>query len=226
MEEGGLTMALFTNKADEDLPLLTQFYQLEFDIDNLEKSELDQWVGSDGPEEYWSESENARRGGMVATRASRLSGSGPNTFYIPRLNRLAHAHPVIREIMACIADGVKPSRKTIFDFNQILATVPQLQVEWADVFGKPTICKENRAKPRPVLVYQKLVSEMIVAIEPILEDHKAPTPFARCEECESPYLIVKKGQVYCSQRCRARAGERRRYAVRMEGYPTKNKRKS
>lgn len=33
---------------------------------------------------------------------------------------------------------------------------------------------------------------------------------ARCEECESPFAIVKKGQRFCSPRCNSRNGQRRR----------------
>lgn len=33
---------------------------------------------------------------------------------------------------------------------------------------------------------------------------------ARCEECESPFVVVKKGQRFCSPRCNSRSGQRRR----------------
>ncbi len=39
-----------------------------------------------------------------------------------------------------------------------------------------------------------------------------------CVECGTAFFGARESRQYCSQRCRSRVGERRRYAIRMQGY--------
>jgi hypothetical protein len=55
-------------------------------------------------------------------------------------------------------------------------------------------------------------------IESLLEWDWKKLPFCRCESCKSVFPPTREGQRYCSQRCRARVGSRRRYAKLFEGH--------
>jgi len=204
-------VAIFTNKADAGLPLLTQFYQLEFDSAALAGSELDRWVGDEtypSLERYWSETASAK------------ASKGP----IDGLRMLALVHPTIKSVMEHLADGTAAPPDVASLLNQYLATLPPLQVYWVEAGLSLIIGGSHPGVEWPEKIFRALMGELVEAIEPILNTVLQPRPFLRCEECQNPYLVTKTGQRFCSQRCRARTGERRRYAVRMEGYPTKNKR--
>jgi hypothetical protein len=58
-----------------------------------------------------------------------------------------------------------------------------------------------------------LLTQIISVMQYTLRKDGEPLPgqfAARCEECASPFVIGKKGQRFCSVRCAARLGARRR----------------
>lgn len=151
------------------------------------------------------------------------------------VERLARIHPVICNLMNCAADGFAPSRGDLEQFNSyrkaILAKCPRL--EWGGISTPEghvidaidTLEGESRVvRLVDRVLIDQLVQSVVAGATERSRGGASYRGVARCKECTNPFVLQKEGQQYCSQRCRSRVGERRRYALRMEGYPTKNKR--
>jgi hypothetical protein len=193
-------MALFTSKADADLPLLTQFYQLEFDPRVPEKSELDRWMGRvcRPPRSFWTE--------LTLPELMERVKDPSCVRDLEPLRGLAQIHSVIRRVMDCLADGISSTFEDQEELHKWASAAPspyQSQVlRWNSKNGRHQF---NRTGPGWV---DLLMREMIKAV-----DHEAGGGarwFGRCEECKNAFLGKKESQRFCSHRCGDRVSARRK----------------
>ncbi len=193
-------MALFRNKADDDLPILTRFYQLDVPErgageseteyeGRLFASELGVWISSYQPE--------SRPSGLLPSR-------------IDDRAMLADLQRTIRGLMGALADGQVPTEYLQDDLTEfrLRYLAPK------EIVFSPTL--------EGGVVVERCIDDWAdVYIIPILrafEEAAIQGSFSRCAECESAFVLTRKGQKYCSQRCSHRAGERRRYVERFAEY--------
>ena len=193
-------MALFKGRDADMLPLLTQFYQLEFDSAALAGSELDRWLaGVD------------RTSGALMWSASEFTkGRDP----IADLKPLALAHPILRDVMDAIAEDATPSPSSCTGLNRLLEEMPANRVEWAETPLGVVVARYRRRESIPKEVLYALLDELVSAIHPILNTapSKGDRPvFTRCQECRSAFLVQKTGQRFCSWRCAHRVNQRGKY---------------
>lgn len=212
-------MALF-GKADADINILTQFYQLEFDAENPEGSELDIWVAR-----YHAYDEFLRD----YSDSNQLASGTPFGKSLPRL---AEIHPLVRRVMDFMAsqdtpeDGLgdrKPKRykddspsssfaADIYDVNEVAKTLrPHLVI--LNPHGK---LYDNNF---PVSLYYTADEErwhwkspppeaIIKALLDALP--RGRSGFRRCPTCGSVFVVGKSNQIRCSRRCNARESARKR----------------
>lgn len=209
-------MALFTSKADKGLSRLTRFYQLELPPPPSDDAERDGWA--QWGEQLMSEgSELAVFVGQECINTSiRLFGDEnhlPPLMHLPRsYAELGKLQLFLKKLMGIAADNKAPDPEEQSKLNEYIRDLfrPQ-EILWIDLgsYGYKRRYAEQfdtgelweRTLERPLLedFVEALVSDALV----------------RCEECQSvfPKRKDRKEQRHCSQRCRSRVGNRRRYQL-------------
>jgi len=207
-------MAIFTSKADADLPILTQFYQLrmpssETDIEGIK--ELSNFLFRFGA-------------------APAPAGHGQTLDEMAEV--WGEVHRVSRVVMDALADNgtinaedlkfieeitswVFPSRQIVLRFrllsrdggivmhNTPLHTIPKLtDFPINDVFLEPI---GDISPP---------MRQVIVSLMELFSYPAERPKVRRCQECQSPYLVAinRPRQAFCSRRCQSRVAERERYS--------------
>ena len=218
-------MALFTSKADMDIPALTQFYQVEGD------GELEEFTRRFSP--FYE----------LMEKSDKVSESGKRQYLINETNLLKGIEKPLKELMFSFATNIKFNKENLFLFVDKYNKICKLEVSFSehsplyivnDMPNKIYFSKENFIKPDYLYVYGDShfhsVEDVLIFqfIDKLKETHglqKREKLFLLCHECSNVFVVQKEGQAYCSQRCRSRVGERRRYALRMEGYPSRYKKR-
>lgn len=201
-------MALFTSKADANLPLLTQFYQLEVPVfEEPEPHIVGVAVLEMSPDLYtWAE--GLRGGALVSGWPGRDSAED-----LAEWGYLATVHAVFKMFMDCRVDGTIPPPEHVEALNKWFEVVlAPPRISWDDVgfdFEFPGV------DGLTLVIHRPLAVEALT----VFRDNA----LGRCEECSSVFVRQKSGQKYCSHRCRVRVSGRKLYAERMEGYPRRYK---
>ena len=197
-------MALFTSKADAELALCTSFYQLTINpLERFAGSELDKWIAA------WM---NRKYG----TAWKRFSDFAPKK--ILDVAEYQAFLRILRVLMDALAEHRELTEVERDAINQAMRLyLPPPSIKWNEETRKHSIEFLDPHDPRG-----HVLMEVIDAME--RENMEQTSLFGKCEECKNPFLVQKEGQRFCSQRCRARTGERRRYAVRFADYqPTRRR---
>ena len=223
-------MALFTNKRDRKLPLLTQFYQLDVhgsqeeydrareDEDVLLAPEPDQFIYlfSEG----FEDEAYSKPGTWSAQKERGFYDIRPDDGWDGNLQ-------IIHECICTVMEAVA--------FEQIPNLYEPIPMTYIDENGKeiayekdPPILTLNRylaiysIPPHFALDDKRLVvheknkyltdyENMIVAVfSELIAFTKTGKLFLFCQECSSVFQPVKSERRFCSYRCTARAGQRRR----------------
>jgi hypothetical protein len=196
-------MALFTNKAARGLPILTTFRQVEYPDQEPQElpmvydgrlfaSELGVW-------------ERAHRDPLRTPMPDAARGD---------LVQLAALHRLVSRVMDAVANKTLPAiedQDSLDDWiRSYLAPRP---LAWVELREGEQVCGVMVTEGREHCGWEEAI------IVPILRElHGAlvghwtweKTPFRRCDECQSPYVLTKKSQRFCSTRCRQRQGQRLR----------------
>lgn len=207
-------MALFTNKADAGLSRLTRFYQLEIPECPSNDPELRQDWGQSLMEETASELLQFVEQERMAWEKTNMDGRRVQNFvYTPSdLAELADFQAFLKRLMDTAADNQAPSGDDHNALNQhIQDLLKPKQIMWMDLSHHGYRCYYASAFPVGGawvgILKRPLLEDFL---EALLDDR-----FVRCEECRSvfPKRKDRKEQRHCSQRCRARVGNRRRYQM-------------
>ncbi|WP_394796982.1 hypothetical protein [Armatimonas sp.] len=70
---------------------------------------------------------------------------------------------------------------------------------------------------------EAVIQDLKKAIEDFMLCEAGEEKIRICQECDKAFIAGEAGQLYCSQRCRARVGGRRRYARLFGDAPTRRK---
>ena len=213
-------MALFTNKDDRDIPLATQFYQLEFDSENPVGSELEVWVEriifGQGNWRSGEAGELIPPGTIHETLSTRIDAAD--------LVRLAELHGLVRRLMDATADEILPDWIDRDAFNRwrnevrLRETLVQWQASprepgqilvWTNPRASATVSSVIDEIAHPIL--EEVTISVLAGANPSRYPKATFRGVARCWECNSPYLVRAKGTKFCSTRCRHRQGQRGRF---------------
>ncbi len=179
-------MALFGSK-DSDLPLLTQFYQLEFSRDSLAGSELDAWLWRVHRAQFPSPPERADPTRFWTQLRTDEHGAR-------RLEWYADLHEVLHRVMPAIVDRRKQSEDDQVKLNELIKTgMEPPEVSW---LGGVAPVIEYGGLPH----MSRLLSEFL--------DAAVSGRLTRCEECANIFPRSRKGVRYCSHRCGNRVSMR------------------
>ncbi len=213
-------MALFINsKADAKLSLLTQFYQLDVPDRSTFGSHETHMYGVvcsmlDEELRIWAEYQRERWQGEPLVRWPGTEAVGD----LEQWGIFGGVHYFLTELMNCAADDLIPAPDTINTLDDWLAIVlPPPRVAWRSSFSSDTPPRVYlpALKAMEFLLHRPLAQEFLAALN--------GKKFKRCESCRNVFVEQKPGQRLCSQRCRTRVGNRRRYARLFEGMPTRRK---
>jgi hypothetical protein len=210
-------MALFTNKTDRKVPILSQFYQLEFDPKgNLIDSELDFWI---------PRALGFFDGGTWSSRGiANLKDD---------LTTLANLHTHLKPLMDGIADGWKApvpvitgdvmadGVKKVLHENYSWVSIHFARKEHLEYLNarckelSPKIRFDFDEKEKDIKCVEVSTHEVILVAQLIYQFKYGVErdAFARCEECENVFLSIRGGK-FCSHRCKARVSGRRTYRVK------------
>jgi hypothetical protein len=198
-------MSLFTSQADSDLPLLSQFYQVDAE-DTLEMNEfVVDWIAR-------------------LTTGGTLSRSERGAFYYCASREIKTArwlHALTRGLLDDLADNaggeVRPDLfRSLFLFRQRMEAI---QPDWIDRSDPKTMLAPERMlsqQERRELakmdcyeaeraVWRRLVSELWALCQ-------EPERVRRCTTCRNPYVVkhVRDDNQFCSRRCQNKAQMRRK----------------
>jgi len=191
-------MALF-GKTDPDIPLLTAFYQVEGNPFEPLRGELDALLyrhcreQREGAQQFWSEVSGLSEEESLST-----------------LRGIARIQTLIVRLMDCTVDRRLPSVEDYGELKSLIrAKLSPPVVEWVaegidrgfpqvTYFDGLTSDNDDSAE----MFVRRILSNFARTVE--------REAFARCEECNSVFVAARKNQRYCSERCRARNGIRRR----------------
>ena len=217
-------MALFGQK-DQDIPSLTSFYQLEFDDDALEGSELDQWM-------YMQQLSNVLgdtlKVGLIDTPKATPLWS---MFFVKGyelLPPIANLQRLLHRVMDAVADNVLASEADEKEINDLLAfflSAPTItwrrdDRRWAeDEWTQPrALIAGFRILPANELVSDSFFQSLLGGFFWATSQNK----FKRCGECHSVYVNKRERQVFCSNRCSNRARNKRFHNKTREQEKNKN----
>lgn len=231
-------MALFTNKADADLPLLTQFYQVavpgERDAGSLRGSELELFL------ERCEEKEKdpltiLTTGKLPKNQRRNRKEQIPDHF----LTDAADIHDLVCILMDSLAEDefiqistVKQIEKYIDKYNESIR-IGFSQFGWIDVALIPEDYPPGELiKAKHLRVIKRRSNEdapegilgVLDEVEKLLSSRRMYW-LSSCEECYSVFIqernVSRRGEAYatygskqrfCSHRCASRSGQRRRRA--------------
>lgn len=187
-------MSLF-GQGRQKVPLLTQFYQLEFDHQHFQGSELEAWL-------------TEMNGGnpiIVFSQADRTDRQVQNA-YTMVLGSISRLYSLARRIMDSVVDNGGIQYGDLQQLNEDGKRRPQ-----NIILGQPN---DDQLVPTHSLVFTATMSGSIadkteVEVRQELEDAlkrevETPGVLRRCPECSSVYACVRSDQVFCSDRCRTR----------------------
>ena len=149
---------------------------------------------------------------------------------ISDMDRLAGIHKLVRRIMDDLAAGnqlregdvdcMTAFANEIRTFLQIAYRRPgEGPLDWLHRRPEDTSSEpDRRIHPRRINYAtagaqgydQGKAADMLMGLAALC--HHAPTSFRRCAECDNVFFLSREGQTYCSRRCAARVGTRRRRA--------------
>lgn len=203
-------MALFNNKADKDLPLLTQLYQAEgeqevreiatrFFVSGVAYQLATVMTGVSATTQEALERELKREGGNIDM---------PKALEIWRLARV---------LMDALADGGEVLGSDYLRLAELDAQGVSKAVYRPG--ASPTLKYLGGHEVQPESLYSPwqvvLETRIDFFVSRVVFDLKSAMvgilKLVRCQECRSVFVLERSGQQWCSQRCRARVGSRRRY---------------
>ncbi len=183
-------MALFGAK-DANLPLLTQFFQIDDPGEApFEETELFQWLST--------------RGGNLLL----LNPAGSKTF-----KRIADIQRVVKRIMRSMHDDKGPIRaddlNTLFNLYR---EAPATNLEYWMIYSGGAANKDGWVDPTSLRFgsWNKetfdwglgtRIIEALVGNDTTVGHIFHPERFAECPECRNIYLKLNPRALYCSQRC-------------------------
>lgn len=197
-------MALLRGE-DEHLPFLTQFYQVDGNSD-AELRELTERFFPTPPDEWFNE--DALSDGTAK----------PSPF----LDEVRETLGIVRELMDAIADDGTVDVATINAFAEQLSSARNFRtfmlVEPGDKPYRVLMPTPSEGVIRARSVYlaphvrHQLCEQALNDLEIMMS---AKVPLRRCQECTSVFVVTRPDrrggqQMYCSHRCSARVGARRR----------------
>ncbi len=185
-------MALFTAKADSNLPLLTRLFQVSSEIGSSEaelmSSEMCQFIS------WWLNCEK-RSDTPTPTDVRRLARFAEymRAMMIGAADRKAPPADIQQEMECYIKDNLPPPSLQFLQGDTRQGDTPI-------VFFTPLVEAEHG--PIAGTLIRRALASLASAWE--------RATFKRCEECESAFPSTEKKQRFCSVKCRHRHGQRRR----------------
>lgn len=196
-------MSIFRDSRDQNLPLLTQLYQLELPAgweenpELLIGSDIDEWIplvqtlyrGAEGKNRFLSE-----------TLSSEAHVS-------EHLKPLARFQVTVRRLMDAAVDKIEPADDDVEHFNNRAAESVK-----GDFLRKGRNDNLLTASPNSLMwdvfpigsyLVNQIVIEMVAAVE--------KNSLLRCAECNNPFVARRSKGIYCSMRCSSRVRQRNHY---------------
>jgi len=178
-------MAIFTNPADRDLPMLTQFAQL----DATNPAEIERFYSKQG------------------INAKYINDAERET--LPDIRAFVH------EVLVLLAKNelhLPENEYYIIKFNELYGLVPpgimsraMLQQRGLDIKDNDFAEMYDRG-PNGTF----LVCKIVALLRMTILDTRLRSLVGICIECGHPFLAHRESREYCSYRCAARAGARDR----------------
>ena len=199
-------MALFTNKADADLPLLTKLYQVSPElgptVPDVMASEIAKFMRIELKEQDLrepSESDIVSMARLLKTVKAMMDGAADGEPPLPEIEWVMQDYlniylkpPTLGFIFVDKEQGHKPF------------------VHYLGLHDTNSVTQDEETFD---LICQMVLQSLVIMWE--------RAEFRRCEVCSSVFVMnPKRKQKFCSQRCRARLGSRRRYAILFDGLPS------
>lgn len=226
-------MALFLSEPDKNLPLLTQAFQVNADdvaeVRKFAVAYSEQWRTR--PPDRLENPENLpfiRRGELP-----RLSGGTlfSETHFLAdcRLYPDAAFQPlcrlirVVQSMMRALEQGGKATETDMEAFQELLKThpfYPKRFMQITETASGYTVGLREEEEYNPIEWFIREILKSMFSLFEFVERYKwqkaegqePADVLRRCEECGSVYLVRLRhpDQRFCSRRCQARTGERRR----------------
>jgi hypothetical protein len=206
--EGEGVEVVFTSKADRDLPILTQFYQLEVPGPVEEKEAIGSGFSpfelrallatvSDSEVLVWTEVQRVTYDIPLESWPADLS----NSVHLARFEGLLSIHDSLCDLMRCEADGTYPLYGHVAIINEWLGrTVTPPWIVWGSE-------GQSRVEHSHLDGWQRAI-EFPLAVE-FINAFQFKT-LVRCDECRN--VFPKGGRskhFFCSHRCGDRVSKRR-----------------
>lgn len=204
-------MSLFTGQDWGQVHILTQFTQLELP------------PSPEAPVEEWHESElglwtRQRESGLAVRVPDRDEHDWRSHYDV-----MTKVYGVVKPILAAAADRSECPSEALAEFRDLYNERFQLVVLVNNPSGPAQHLWPYNLSRTPVPFDQiaiveggrsrseTLITELLWGLKHVLTRR---LKVARCAQCDSPFIIAKRGQRYCSHRCSHREGERRRRGQR------------
>lgn len=197
-------MALF-GKVDENLPLLTQFYQVSIpdlsgDGYQPDKDELTEFLVRNGmlPDVAYFVADPKQRLGLLSEFA------GVHKMVVELMDALADDGEVCAPTLLWLETKVRertPIQTMVFDRGDGLLLHVN-ETTWEPSFRARSLTLQW---VHGSSVFDKLVDGMGALL-----DWRKRAAVSRCQECKNPFIEVRLGQMYCSHRCSNRRIQRER----------------
>jgi hypothetical protein len=199
-------MALF-GRADKELPLLTQVYQ----VDRENREEIIDFAYPQSPN--WScaldmEDAMLRDTQIVIELAYEV------------MNTLCDSGGVTRAQLLEVQRQVNKARRH-YDFPN----AGKEPVGWDDVIPVGKITAGYNTEHLPDAYGETTIhTEIIHELDRLIVDmSRGKASVARCVECRSVYVVLRKGQQFCSHRCGNRVSKRERFKSPNPNRPRSNR---
>jgi predicted nucleic acid-binding Zn ribbon protein len=209
-------MALFTNKADRKLPLLTQFCQLEIikTSDEYEgdlpfvSPELDRFLFLFG--ENFSDKAYSEEGLWSSGEEIKLHDHAPNLGWNDHMLLIQHILNIfMRAHITKDFSEIKEEFEEIEVFMDILdSVIISYQSQEYIIYTESAnfkAGKDLKYHDLNILPCLNLASQIA---DELIDLAKKSKPARFCAECRNPFVVMKEDQRFCSARCRQRQGQR------------------
>ena len=190
-------MALF-GKADVNLPILTQLYQLEGE------SEIHAFLEREQGKAEADMPELPPMGGVPESFVRDF------TRWQATVRALLDARADSREVAA----GVFPEVERLFNDSQMQYRFIYLPngeegdyIETRDLDAETSIPLKQVYFTPSLTFYYSAKEKLVEELKALLKRNGAQV--IRCTECDSPFLVLRNGQRFCSHRCADRVSARR-----------------
>jgi hypothetical protein len=213
-----VVVALFTNKADANLPLLTKIVQV--DCENREEfiqflEDLsDRYSRFDLVLRVILDDEDPFDIGLVDYK-NVLGGTHPIVGYWEGIfSQIVGAFEIAQRVMGGLASESTVKWEDVLTIEKCQSTLT-FEASIRPLTSEAVIPLSD-LRSSPGSDYDPLLSVVCTNLAAILRDGallaaKGQKIVDSCDECGFPFVVQKPGQRYCSHRCRHREGSRRRY---------------